>query len=119
MSDLRSPIQFYSKNTCPMCREGHLLLYTIEGNGSVLGIDGKPNDIIPMSYSERVYCPKCNYQDYVKDIDIDIGEGMYCTNGSYRYLTEAERLYFLDHHPIKTRRNIGLKNNENPFMEKG
>lgn len=124
MSDLFKPIQFYAKNTCPMCREGHLLVTTIESYGSILGPDGLPADNIPLNFSERVYCPKCNYQDYVKDPN-ESGEGIYhMADGSYRYLTEAEKIHYMDiglYKLIKSKarvaKHVGLEEGENPFIK--
>lgn len=117
MSDLFSPIQFYAKNTCPMCRQGHLLLYTIEGYASMLGTDGKPNDNVPMSYSERVYCPVCNFQTNIGDID-KMGAGIFLLkDGTYKYMTRAERIYYANKDKEKERRHVGVEEDENPFIE--
>ena len=84
--DLRHPIKFTGQGSCPKCDKANMVLSTYSSDHIFLDEYGTP--IYNKSTTkEFLVCPVCGYignigEDYIKLED-----------GSYKFVTEAERIY--------------------------
>ena len=109
MNDLIKPVKFYPKNTCPVCGKGELILHQVEDSRIELDEEAKPRSY-KSTISSVFVCDEClSSFSLGKDI-------MKLEDGSYKYVTEAEKIYEKDR-MSKLPEQTHLHADKNPFMK--
>lgn len=109
-NDMMEPIEFCGQGSCPICRKRNLVIEQVEKLNIYIDKDGQPKEYESVIGKSQVVCKSCGFRGIV-------GEDYMCLeDGSYKYVTEAEKIYETDrikNLPEKTH----LHAEGNPFVD--
>lgn len=86
-NDMIEPIEFYGQGSCPICRKRNLVIEQAEKLNIYIDKEGQPKEYESIVGKMYVICKSCGFKGVVGE------DYMRLENGSYKYVTEAEKIY--------------------------